>query len=155
MNARKWRWPSRLLAASKTYAQRPGSVLALVPTDDQSFWVQAKRPNGEIYTQLNLRFQVTNLSDGAIMLSSLKVVRPWTRQRAIVANMMHVQDPEKNEYSSKNPILPHSLTYASAVVIIGYAVGRIGKPMRVVVSMRDQAGTCHKLVFPHLSMMGK
>jgi len=88
------------------------------------------------------------------MLSAIKLRRPFVRYRAILTKVMIVRHPKADIYSAKYPIEPHSLTYASATIIINRPVGRVGKTMRAVVAVQDHAGRWHKLIFPHLPMIG-
>jgi hypothetical protein len=134
-----------VLAAFKTYSERPPPTLSLLPQEDQSFWGQSRQTDGRITTQLALRFQATNLTDGAIMLSAIELRRPFVRRRAILTTIM---------MSPKHPIEPHSLTYASATIIINHPVGRVAKAMRTVVAVQDHAGRWHKIIFPHLQVIG-
>ena len=89
------------------------------------------------------------------MLSAIELFRPFIRYREILTKMMVVRHPNGDVYSSQNPILPRSLTKGSATIIIDRPVGSIGKMMRAVVRVQDHAGRWHKLVFPHLPMIGK
>jgi hypothetical protein len=77
-----------VFAAFKTYSERPKPILSLLPQEDQSFWGQSRQTDGRITTQLSLRFQATNLTDGAIMLSAVELRRPFVRRRAILTKMI-------------------------------------------------------------------
>jgi hypothetical protein len=133
-----------VFAAFKTYSERPPPTLSLLPQEGQSFWGQSRQPDGRITTELELRFQATNLTDGAIMLSAIELRRPFVRRRAVLAKIHDI----------KRPIEPHSLTYGSAMIIINHPVGRVGKTMRAVVAVQDHAGRWHKIVFPRLPVEG-
>jgi hypothetical protein len=129
-----------VLAAFTTYSERPPPTLSLLPQESQSFCGQSRQPDGRITTQLELRFQATNLTGGAILLSALELRRPFVRRRAVLAKIHDI----------KRPIEPYSLTYGSATIIIACPVGSVGKMMRVVVAVQDHAGRWHKIIFPHL-----
>ena len=129
-----------VLAAFKTYSERPPPTLSLLPQEGQSFCAQSRQAGGRITTELGLRFQATNLTDGAIMLSAIELRRPFVRRRAVLAKIHDI----------KRPIEPYSLTYGSATIIIACPVGSVGKMMRVVVAVQDHAGRWHKIIFPHL-----
>jgi hypothetical protein len=133
-----------VLAVFKTYSDRPKPTLVVLPREGQSFCALARQRDGTIATQLSLRFQATNLTDGAIVLSAIKLRCPFVRRHAAVSKQML-------------PLLiePHSLTNDGLADIgIAHRVGRVGKTMRVVVFVRDHAGRWHKLIFPHLPIRG-
>jgi hypothetical protein len=139
-----------VFAAFKTYSERPQPILSLIPNEQQSFWGQSLQQNGQTTTSFCLRFQATNLSNGKIMLSALKLCRPFVRRRHILAKHLLVKHPHHNTYSFTNPIDPHSLTYASGDIIVDHPVGRAGQPMRVTIQVQDHVGRWHKLFFPHV-----
>jgi hypothetical protein len=71
-----------VLAAFKSYAERPKIVL--IADEQQSFWTHARQPEGTIYTQFALRFHVTNMNDGSLHLSKVRINWPWINRRRIV-----------------------------------------------------------------------
>jgi hypothetical protein len=142
-----------VFAAFKTYSERPKPILSLLPKEQDSFWAQSKQPSGQIITQFALRFQATNFADGAVMLSDVALSRPFVRRRHIFVKHILVQHPRANTYSFRHPIEPHSLTYASADIMVDYPVGRAGRPMRIVLRVQDHAGRWYKLVFPLVRSM--
>lgn len=143
-----------VFAGFKTYDERARPTLSLIPSETQSFWGQSRQTDGRVITSLRLHFQATNFSKGAIMLSAVRLHRPWVRRRAIITKLLLIEQPKGHSYGTKNPILPNSLTYGDAHITIDHPVGRLGKPMRAVVAFQDHAGRWHKLVFPHLPMIG-
>ena len=140
-------------AAFKTYGERPKPILSLLPQESGSFCSQAREADGRIFTLLALRFQATNLTDGTIMLSAIKLRRPFVRRRAILTKNLMVLHPN-GKYSSKNPIDAGTLAYGSADIIIAHPVGSMGKTMRAAIALQDHTGRWHKLVFPHLPISG-
>jgi hypothetical protein len=104
-----------VFAAFKTYIERPAPILSLLPL--QSFCGQSRQRDGRITTQLTLHFQVTNLTDGEIMLSAIELRRPFVRRRAILQKMLVVRRPNGNGYSSETPVEPHSLTRGLADIL--------------------------------------
>lgn len=147
-----------VFAISKTYSERAaelaGRPLALIANEQQSQWGQAKQPSGEIITHISLRFQAANLSDGSIMLSAVRLARPWVRRKWIRQTMLSVRSPGGQEYGLEFPIPPRSLTQASAHFVIDCPVGRIGKTLRAVIRVQDHAGKWYKLVFPIVPTIG-
>jgi hypothetical protein len=138
-----------VVAALRTYIERSKPVLLLLPKDQESFWRHAKRPNGQIITQFSLEFSATNISDSSMMLSNILLRRPFIRRRHVIVNHILIN----NIHSFTFFVQPHSLTDASAEIMIDYPVGRAGHPIRVVVRLRDQAGKWHRLIFPHIRSM--
>jgi hypothetical protein len=130
-------------ASFKTYAEREKPALSFVPNERQSFWRPAAQPDGR--TQLALRYQVTNFSESSVMLSALRLYRPWVRRDRISYEMHMTKHPGLGV-----EVTPNSLTYEAATVLIERRVGRKGKPMRVVIGLQDNAGRWHKVVFPHV-----
>lgn len=145
-----------ILAGFKTYSEWPKPSLVLLPIEDQCFWTQGVQPDGKVTTQFGVRFQATNMTNGAIMLAEIVLLRPWVHRRSIIARDLRFNDPNPNSpyYSGEYPIPAQSLSYGSAVIIVDHPVGRKGKPIRIVVSLRDHVGKWHKLVFPHLRSIG-
>jgi hypothetical protein len=141
-----------ILALFKTYGEREKPNLSLIENEEQSLWAHSTQTDGSVLTQLSLRFQATNMGDTTIQLSGIKLNRPWVRRKSIITKMLHTRHPTQNVHGSRYPIMAHSLTEASATIIVKDAVGGIGKKgtMRVSVSVQDHAGRWHKLVFPHL-----
>jgi hypothetical protein len=93
------------------------------------------------------------MGDGTIWLSGIKLNWPWVRNKSIITKiLMMTEQRTENDHSLRDPIMPHSLTEASAHIFIRGAVGGIGKKgtMRVSVSLQYHAGRWHKLVFPRL-----
>ena len=131
-------------AAFKTYAEREKPVLSIVPDERQSYWHPTVQPDGHTATQLALRYQVTDSGKSSVMLSSLRLHRPWAR-RALVSYEMHQTHPRMGL-----EITAHSLTAGAATVLIERSIGRKGKPMRVVIALQDNAGRWRKVVFPHI-----
>ena len=142
-----------VLAGFKTYSERPKPQLSLVPKERDCFWGQSEQPNGKIYTQFSLKFQITNFSEGGVVLSDVRLRWPVVRHKHILAKLLVVKHPKSNTYGSSFPILPHSLTQGSAEIFVDFASGTIGRPRRVAVDLQDHAGKWHKLVFPHVPSM--
>lgn len=139
-----------VFAGFKTYAERPARTLSFIPNEGQSFWGQSRQPDGQVITSFDLRFQASNLSDGAVLLSAARLYRPWVRRRSITGKMLATEHHAGSTYDSEFPILPHDVTRAMAHISVDHAIGRPGKGMRVVVGLQDHAGRWHKLVYPHL-----
>ena len=141
-----------ILALFRTYGEREKPNLSLIANEEQSFWAHSTQTNGSVHTQLSLRFQATNMGDTTIQLSGIKLNRPWVRRESIITKMLHTRHPTQNVHSSRYPIMAHSLTEASASIIIKGEVRGTGKrgTIRVSLGVQDHAGRWHKLVFPHL-----
>jgi hypothetical protein len=140
-----------ILASFKTYGERQKPNLSLIAIEEQSFWGHATQTDGSVITGLDLRFQATNMSDSTIWLSGIKLNWPWVRHKSIITKGLMRTEWTEDEFSLRDPIMPHSLTEWSAHIMIEGAVGGIGKKgtMRVSISVQDHAGRWHKLVFAH------
>ncbi len=143
-----------IFASFKTYAERPKPTIILLPVDDESHWGQATQPDGRVVTQFSVKFQATNVTDGTIKLSEIALRRPWVRRRSILTRMLLFKDPNSRYYGSAHPVPAHTLSFGSATIIVDRPVGRKGKPIRIVVALRDHAGRGHKVVFPYLRPIG-
>lgn len=141
-----------VFAAFKMRAERRNMGVALIADEQQSFWHHAKQQDGSTITQFNLRFHATNMNDGSIHLSKVRLNRPWIRRKHILTAMLTTQHPEQNLYGSDYAIQAHARRACSANII---ALGTVGgadrkKPMRVSIGLQDHAGRWHKLVFSDL-----
>lgn len=143
-----------IVAAFKTYSERPKPNIVLLPVEDQSGWAQAVQQDGSVITQFSVHFQATNVSDGTIKLSEITLRRPWVRRRSILTRLLLLNDPNSKYYGSAHPVPAHTLSFGSATIIVDHAVGRKGEPIRLVVALRDHAGRWHKLVFPFVRYLG-
>jgi hypothetical protein len=141
-----------ILATFKTFGEREKSNLSLIAIEEQSFWGHSTQADESVITGLDLRFQATNIGDGTIWLSSIKLNWPWVRHQSVITKILMTDPRTEDDHSLRDPIMPHSLTEGSAHILIKGAVGGIGKKgtMRVSVSLQDHAGRWHKLVFPRL-----
>jgi hypothetical protein len=143
-----------IVASFKTYSEWPNPSLVLLPIADQCVWAQGPPRDGKVITQFGIRFQAANMSDGAIMLSEIVLRRPWVRRRSIIVRDLMFEDPNSHYYGHERPVPAQSLSYGSATIIVDHPVGRKGKPIRLVVSLRDHAGQWHKLVVPFVRSIG-
>jgi hypothetical protein len=143
---------SGVCAAFKTYSERAARPLVLIANEQRSFWGQAKQQSGQVITTLSLHLQATNLSEGSVMPSAIRLLgvpRRWIIQPTLAA-----RDARSGIYSSEHPVPPHSLTYVQAQFVIDRAVGDVGKPLRVVIGIQDHVGRWYRLVFPNLRSTG-
>ena len=141
-------------AAFKTYDERPKPNIVLLPIEDRSAWAQTLPREGNVTTQFSVHFQATNVSDGTIKLAEITLRRPWVRRRSILTRVVSFEDPKSQYYSSAHPVPAHTLSYGSATIVVDHAVGRKGKPIPLVVALRDHTGRWHKLVFPVVRYLG-
>jgi hypothetical protein len=147
-----------VFSISKTLEERAGAKrhqpISLIPDGQQCHWSQSKQTSGEMITAIALRFQVTNVSDGDVKLSAIRLSRPWVKQRRVLQALLAVRHHTDNHHSFDFPVFAHQFTYVSAHVLISGAVGRPGKPMRVVVDIQDHARRWYRLTFPIVRFAG-
>jgi hypothetical protein len=138
----------------KTYSERSGRPLSIIAFEQESNWAQSKQPAGNVLTMLQLHFQVTNFSDGAVMISGARLKWPWVRRRSILHTQFHVQNQSPiagaRTYSRMNPVQPNSLTYGTVNITVDHPVGKIGRSMRVVIAVQDHARQWYWLWYSHL-----
>lgn len=143
-----------IVAGFKTYSEWPKPSLVLLPIADQCVWAQGPPRDGKAITQFGIRFQAANMSNGAIMLSEIVLRRPWVRRRSIIVRDLNLKDPNSHYYGHEHPVPAQSLSYGSATIIVDHPIGRKGKPIRLVVGVRDHEGRWHKLVVPFVRHIG-
>jgi hypothetical protein len=141
-----------VFAVFKMRAERRNTGLALIADDQQSSWQHVKQQDGRIITQFHLRFHATNMNDGSIHLSRVRLNWPWVRRKHILTAMLMTQHPAQNTYGSDFAIQAHARRACSAHIMARGTVGGVGrkKAMRVSIGVRDHAGRWHKLVFREL-----
>ena len=76
-----------VFASFRTYAERPKRIFSFIPSYRQSFVHYTDSGDGRTFTQLALRFQVTNLSDSNMKLSAVRLLRPRLHRAAIVGEL--------------------------------------------------------------------
>jgi hypothetical protein len=138
-----------VFAAFKMRAERRNTGLVLIADEQQSFWHHTKQPDGSTITQFTLRFHATNMNDGSIHLSKVRLSRPWVSRKRILSARLMTQHPTQNIYSADYGIQARKRRACSANIIALGTVGGVGrkKPMRVSIGVQDHAGRWHKLVF--------
>jgi hypothetical protein len=138
-----------VFAAFKMRAERRNTGLVLIADEQQSFWHHAKQQDGSTITQFALRFHATNMNDGSIHLSKVRLNRPWIRRKHILTAMLATQHPKQDLYGSDFGIQARARRACSANIMAHGTIGGVGrkKPMRVSIGVQDHAGRWHKLVF--------
>ena len=138
-----------VFAIFKTYSERTGRPLSLIANDQRNMWGRARQTSGVIITTISLDFQATNMSDGTVQISAVRLFWPWVSRRAILQTILLIEspDPRDNTYSHRNPILAHTLKNVSVHFSIDHAVGRPGKPMHVIIRAQDHARNWYWLTF--------
>jgi hypothetical protein len=138
-----------VFAAFKMRAERRNTGLVLIADEQQSFWHHAKQPDGSTITQFTLRFHATNMNDGPIHLSKVRLNWPWASRKRILTTTLATQHPKQDLYGSDFAIPAHARRACSANIMALGTIGGVGrkKPMRVSIGVQDHAGRWHKLVF--------
>jgi hypothetical protein len=139
-----------VFAIFKTYSERRARPLILIANERQCMWGQAKQKSGEVITAISLNFQATNVSDGVIQISAVRLRWPRVSRRAIRDTMFLVESPAPKDptYSRRSPILAHTLKNVSVHFTIGHPIGRPGQTMRVVtIKVQDHARNWYWLTF--------
>ena len=147
-----WQSVSSSLTIRTIEGRRPPN-LHLIPNERESFWVQSKQPHGRTITQIALRFDATNLTNGPIRLASLTVAQPWMRAQ-VIDKVLIVRHPNEIYFGHDNPILEGATSPASCTIILDRPIGRARASMTVVVKISDQYGRWHKLKFRKLRWAG-
>jgi hypothetical protein len=147
-----------VFSISKTLEERASAKrrepITLIPNEKMSTWSQSKQPSGELHAVLSLGFQVTNVSDGDIKLSAVRLSRPWINRRRFVETVFLIRHPTQNLYSFENPVLAHQATYASVVFVISGSIGRAGNSLRVKLRIQDHATRWYSVSFPMVRYFG-
>ena len=136
-----------VFALFKTYSERQARPLILIANDRRSMWGQAKQSTGQTITTLSLHFQATNVSDGTVQISNVRLYWPWVSRRTILDTVVLIEAPHGTT-SSRNPILPHALGEVGVVISIDRPIGRAGNRLK---RYYQSAGPRAKLVHSHIS----
>src|SRR3974377_712888 len=142
-------------AGFKTYGEitRRPQQLSLIAQEQESLWSQSKQTSGQTITHLSLHFQATNVTDGSIMLSAVRLKRPWVRYKHILQTTVLCQAHRGNPFG-QFPIAAHALTRGAINVVIDGALGGTKKHLYVAVRIQDHAGQWRRLIYPHLRRHG-
>lgn len=120
---------SAILAAFKYYAEQQNRPIVLIADEEQSLWHHAAQPDGKVFTQFLLRFHVTNMADGGLHLSKVRLNWPWIGRKRIVSSMVVTQhpNPKENVVSSYFAVRPHGRQQCSANMMVIGTVGGAGE----------------------------
>jgi hypothetical protein len=138
-----------VLAGFKTYQERTIETLVFIADDMQSFWNHAPQPDGRKLTQIALRGRVTNKSDKPIYPADIELISPRTKR--VVQRNIFTEHEGGRVYGSDNAIAPGARAGFSAHFFADSFIGIEGKPLTIVVSIKDQLGHRHKVRFRNLS----
>jgi hypothetical protein len=134
----------------KTYSERQARPLILIANDRRSMWGQAKQSTGQTITTLSLHFQATNVSDGTVQISNVRLYWPWVSRRTILDTVVLIEAPHGTIFSSRNPILPHALREVGVVISIDRPIGRAGNRLSATIKVQDHARNWYTVTFRHL-----
>ena len=117
-----------ILAIFRTGEGRPPRTVHLIADDNQSFWGQSRQKDGRVTTQFCFRMQPTNLTDGPIVLSTLRLLKPRVRRTDDeLARHVLTRHPCANIYGSENLIMPQAISRASCDIILDRPIRVPGK----------------------------
>jgi hypothetical protein len=140
-----------ILAGFRTWDGRPPKTVHLIADDFQSFWSQSRQKDGRITTQFCFRMKVTNLTDGPIVLSTLRLLKPRLRRDDDeLARHILTRHTSANVYGFDNPIVPGAISRASCDIIVDRPIGKAGRKITAIAAISDQRGRWHKLKFEKL-----
>jgi hypothetical protein len=135
---------------------RPKPTVFLIAEVDQSFWAQSRQTDGRVTTQFCLRMQATNLTDGPIKLSGVRLIRPRIKRTDNeLARQVITEHPENNIYGLEFSIMPKAVSNASCVLIVDRPIGEPGTSITAVAAVSDQHGRWHKVRFEKLRGMNQ
>jgi hypothetical protein len=135
---------------------RPKPTVFLIAEVGQSFWAQSRQSDGRVTTQFCLRMQATNLTNGPIKLSGVRLIRPRIkRSDDELARHVITQHPENDVYGFDFPIMPKAVSKASCVLIVDRPIGDLGTSITAVAAVSDQHGRWHKVKFEKLRGMNQ
>jgi hypothetical protein len=138
-----------VLAAFKMRAERRNTSVALVADEQQSLWHQATQPDGTTITHFSFRFHATNMTDGSVHLSKVRLNWPWVKRSRILTTMLMTQHPKQDVYGSDFAIQAHARRACSANIIARGTIGGVGrkKPMRVSIACKTMPAYGTSLCF--------
>lgn len=161
--ARKWPWLSaafvfasvsvglRLVdqawrAAVKWRERRPKPTLKITldPSIATTFWSPATVA-GAAATQVYVKGNVLNTSEGLVRIVSARLVRPRIREEDTLPGMTVVSDPAGGKvYSSEHPVRPRGLSKFSVTLFVKGPNPKPGQFWPVTIELVDHAGLRHR-----------
>lgn len=141
-----------LFVGFKIFRGKDKETLIFIPDEMQSFWHHAPQPDGRKLTQILLNGFVTNISNRELFLDDIHLITPRakkTRQRFIFTVHENAVD------SKEKPIFPGEHTEFNGSFFIDEFLGKVCKPMAIVVSITDNLGKRHKVKFHSLWRTGE
>jgi hypothetical protein len=138
-----------VLSLAKTIEHRSVRTLHLIPDDQISFWQKAPGTGGKSATQLDLHFRATNLTGRPLLLSGITIKRPWTFGAHVVKTLGTFSELQ-GDYGSRYFVHPRGTTTAHSTIMIERDIGKVGKPLKVVVNLIDQRGNRTRLKYRKL-----
>jgi hypothetical protein len=125
-----------VLGIFKKHQENTIRTLVFVPNDTDSFWHPVLQTDGRKFTQIRLCGRVTNIHTQPICLTAIQLISP--KKCKVV---------EKNIYPNKHAIFSSSWTEFDSNFFIENLIGKLGKPLSIIVSITDQIGNSHKVKY--------
>jgi hypothetical protein len=141
-----------VFALFKLMAERhSANKLFLIADEQQSLWHHAKQQDDSITTQFSLKFSATNRAAHHLILSKVRVLRPWVWRRRVLSAMVATEGVN-GMFSRHNSVPPRGRRECQASVMVKGEIGGHNrtKPMHVKIGLQDNLGKWHKLVFVDL-----
>lgn len=113
-------------------------VLTPLHNKNQSWWHEAKQPDGRILSQISVAIQAANLTDAPVQIIKAQLVRPKHEME-----QSHVLLPARgtNLHSGQHPVPARDTVQASLHIMANGAIAKAGKKTRVTLGLTDQFGT--------------
>jgi hypothetical protein len=106
----------------------------------RSFCHYAKQKNGEVYTQLSIHLDVTNLLEEPTRLINPKILKPKVLDKDLSSMFILTRDPQGRMYGSQYLVPPRRTTDATISVMIKKRIRSKNKFLPVQLSISDQFG---------------
>lgn len=127
-----------ITSSRKTAKANRALVLTPLHNKNQSWWHEAKQPDGRILSQISVAIQAANLTDGPVQIIKVRLVHPKREME-----QSHVLLPARgtNLHSGHHPVPARHTVQASLHIMTNGAIAKVGKKTRVTLGLTDQFGT--------------
>ncbi|WP_316976818.1 hypothetical protein [Shumkonia mesophila] len=135
------------LAVATTRERRNGTgakPLRFTLLDHRCWWHLARQRDDSFISQLSFEITTANVTDRPVLIVGVSLRWPKKKGKIVHADVM-LPSHENAYYSSKHPVLAHSVAPASVHIMFRGILGRQGRPLRATLVLKDHLGHEYRL----------